>query len=158
MEEASTAGPPGHPGSFLSTWSHVLSEGLGRGPYPAGRLQGIHPTRTGPWERRARLRKALVAASPACSSAELDFEPHGPLGGSLTWAEPEAGLLASEHLHRAGERPRPPPPRPSPTWGPICGPAHPILQLGPERSQGLIEEVGMQCRGSGLGEGVAWLA
>lgn len=28
----------------------------------------------------------------------VDFEPHGPLGGSLTWAEPKAGLLASEPL------------------------------------------------------------
>lgn len=97
-----------------------------------------------------------MAALPACSSAGLDFEPHGPLGGSLTWAEPEAGLLASERLHRAGELGSEPalPVRPSsPTWGPICGPAHPILQLGPERSQGLTEEVVMQCPGSGLGAG-----
>lgn len=136
MEEVSTAGLPVHPGSFLSTWSHVLSEGLGRGPYLAGRLQGAHPARTGPWGRRARLRKALVAASPACSSAGLDFEPHGPLGGSLTWAEPEAGLLASERLHRAGERPRPPRQALKSHLGPYLCPGTPHFTVGPREEPG----------------------
>lgn len=42
--------------------------------------------------------KALAATSPTTSSTELDFEPLGRLGGSLTWAEPLAGLVASEPL------------------------------------------------------------
>ena len=77
-----------------------------------------------------------MAASPACSPAGLDFEPHGPLGDSLTWAEPEAGLLASEPLRGAAECPRPTPQALKSQM------AHPILQLGPERSRGLVEEVG----------------
>lgn len=53
--------------------------------------------------------EALVAASPACSPAGLDFEPRGPLGDSLTWAEPEAGLLASEPLRGLRSVPALPP-------------------------------------------------
>ena len=46
------------------------------------------------------------------------------------------------------------PPRPSsPMWGRVWGPAHPILQLGPERSWGLVEEVGTQCEAGVWGRG-----
>ena len=77
-----------------------------------------------------------MAASPACSSAGLDFEPHGPLGGSLTWAEPEAGLLASEPLRGAAERPRPTPQALKSHVGPCLGPSTPYFTVGPREELG----------------------